>query len=44
MLMSNHLMPKKDMFIDGKGKTNSQPICNHDIKCFMCLESVHISL
>lgn len=34
---------KKETPSDGKGKINSQPICNCDIKCFRCLGSGHIA-
>jgi hypothetical protein len=34
---------KKETPSDGKGKINSQPIYNCDIKCFRCLGSGHIA-
>jgi len=34
---------KKRVLSNNKGKSNSQPPCNHDIKCFYCLEIGHIA-
>jgi hypothetical protein len=34
---------KKEMPTDEKGKTNSQTMCNHDIKYFRCLGSGYIA-
>jgi len=34
---------KKDTHTDGKGKSESQPIRDRDIKCFKCLGKGHIA-
>jgi hypothetical protein len=38
--------PKKDAHTDGKGKSESQPACDRDIKCFKCLEkgTLHLNV
>jgi hypothetical protein len=34
---------KKDAYMDGKGKSKTQPTLDRDIKCFQCLENGHIT-
>jgi hypothetical protein len=37
------LKAKKETPTNGKGKIDTQPMHNHDIKCFSCLSSGHIA-
>jgi len=43
MQRPNHLRLKKDTHTDRKGKSESQPVRDRDIKCFECLGKGHIA-